>query len=490
MNVQRAVMSFIRRERLFLPGERVVVGVSGGPDSLSLLHVLWMCQEALDIDLHVAHLNHLIRGVESDRDAAFVAQQATGWGIPCTVEARDVPAVARERKLAIEEAARRVRYAFLSDVARTVGATRIAVAHNADDQSETVLMHWLRGAGLAGLRGMLPAVRMADLRLFGCPAEVGDLWLVRPFLEVPRAEVERDCRKYSLEPRFDRSNLDTTLYRNKLRHELLPHLEREYKPHFGEILRRSAQVIRDDYDLLCRLREQAWHQVVREDCGEAVILDRDAWRALHPSLQRAIVRRAVQHLRWDLRDVNFVHVEAAVRIGREGSVGDQATLPRNVVLTVEYGAIAIADAAFNPPPDWPVLNVARLPLSVPGMTSLPGRGIAEVEVISRDRLPADWADNADRWRAFLDAGVVGTDLSLRRRQSGDRFCPLGMGGRHKLVSELLINEKTPARWRDRVPLLVRGDGEIVWVCGWRVDERARVTEETSQVMVVRLRAGE
>jgi tRNA(Ile)-lysidine synthase len=490
MDLQRVVISFIQREQLFLPGDRIVVGVSGGPDSLCLLHVLWTCQEALGVELHVAHLNHMIRGPDADGDAAFVAEQAARWQIPCTVEARDVPAVVSELKLAIEEAARRVRYAFLSDVAREVGAARIAVAHNADDQSETVLMHWLRGAGLAGLRGMLPAVRVADLRLIDRSEEDDDIWLVRPLLTIPRAQIERYCREHNLKPRFDRSNLDTTLYRNKLRHELLPYLEREYKPRFGEILRRSAQVMRDDYDLLLDVREQAWKEIVQDASDEAVTLNRDAWRALHPSLQRATVRRAVQHLRWNLRDVNFVHVEAAVQVGREGSAGAQATLPRDVVLTVGYDTIVIADTAFSPHPDWPALDVAWVPLSIPGTTSLPGGGVVDAEIISRDRLPVDWARNKDRWRAFLDARVVGGELSLRRRQTGDRFCPLGLGGRTKLVSELLINEKVPAHWRDRIPLLVRGDGEIMWVCGWRIDERARVIENTTQVVVICLRARE
>jgi tRNA(Ile)-lysidine synthase len=490
MDVQRAVMSFMQRERLSLPGARIVVGVSGGPDSLCLLHVLCKCQEDLGIELHVAHLNHMIRGTDADEDAAFVADRAAGWHIPCTVEACDVPAIAEEHKLALEEAARRARYAFLYGVARTVGATRVAVAHNADDQSETVLMHWLRGAGLAGLRGMVPAVRMAELRLFERPEEANDLWLIRPLLEVPRADVERYCQEHDLEPRFDRSNLDTTLYRNKLRHELLPYLEREYKPRFREILRRSAQVARDDYDLLCELRDRAWQETVQEACAEAVILERGAWRALHPSLQRATVRHAVRHLRWNLRDVNFVHVEAAVQVAREGDVGAQATLSRNVVLTVGYDTIVIADAAFSPPVDWPALDVDRLSLSVPGMTPLPGGGFVQIGLVSPERMPADWARNTDRWRAFLDADVVGTAVCLRRRQDADRFCPLGLGGRHKLVSELLVNEKVPAQWRDQVPLLVRGDGEIMWVCGWRVDERARVTEDTAQVMAVCLRVGE
>lgn len=502
-DLARRVRRFITQENLVERGDAVVVGVSGGPDSLCLLHLLHTQSETLGIDLHVAHLNHQLRGTDADADAEFVAQYAARMGLPCTVEARDVTGVARQHKWAIEEAARRVRYAFLGEVARRVSVstgrpTRIAVAHNADDQSETVLMHWLRGAGLAGLRGMLPATPVSELRLIAPPDTGGDLWLIRPLLCVTRVEIEAYCRDHGLSPRFDRSNLDTTLYRNKLRHELLPLLEAEYKPHFGQILRRSAEVARQDYDLLCALRERAWTEVVLSVDDQAIVLDKRAWQALHPALQRSMLRHALQGLRRTLRDVNFEHVEAAVEVAREGRVGAQAMLPRGVRLTVGYGQLFVADAAFVPIPDWPALTVERLTLAVPGVTPLPGGARVQIELIDRAELPPGWDCNPDRWTAYLDAsastdasasvdadaGALISPLYLRQRRDGDRFCPMGMAGRSKLVGEFLINEQVPAWWRDRVPLLVRGDDAILWVCGWRIDERARITPTTMQVMVI------
>ncbi len=487
MDLAREVVAYIRREGLVEHGDTVVTGVSGGPDSLCLLHVLWTQRAGLGIEIHVAHLNHQLRGAAAAADAQYVAELASRWGLPYTVEARDVGAVAREHKMAIEEAARRTRYAFLLRVAQRVGAVRIAVAHHADDQTETVIMHWLRGAGLAGLRGMLPATPMSSLRLFGPPAEGAPMWLIRPLLETPRTAIERYCEAHGLEPRFDRSNLDTTLFRNKLRHELIPYLERAYKPNFSEIVRRSARLIRDDYDLLRELRDRAWRETVCSATGEAVVVRREAWRALHPSLQRGIIRQAVGHLRHSLRDLGFEHVEAALQVGRQGDVGAQATLPTGLMWTVGYRTITLAETGFRPAADLPLLHVDRVELHVPGVTPIPDDGEATVRLIAREELPAGWAHNADPWRAYLDAAATGMDLALRRRQEGDRFCPLGLGGKHKLVSELLVNEKVPAQWRDEIPLLVRGDGEIVWVCGQRIDERARVREETSLVMAVELR---
>ena len=502
-DLQRAVLAFIQRERLLPPGHRVVIGVSGGPDSLCLLHLLWSHCRKLDIQIHIAHLNHLIRGANAEADARFVSDLAARWGVPCTTADRDVPQVARQCGLAIEEAARRVRYVFLAEVARHVGATHIAVGHNADDQSETVLMHWLRGAGLAGLRGMLPATPLADLRLLQVDTQdrlqFAGLWLVRPLLETPRIQIERYCRHHGLSPRFDRSNLDTTLYRNKLRHELLPHLESEYKPRFREILRRSTRLIRDDYELLCAMRDRAWTEVTCQIHDTAVVLDRVAWQALHPSLQRAILRQAVQHLRWDLRDLNYVHIEAAMRVAQHGLVGAQATLPRGILLTVGYTTLTLAGQEHVPEPDFPALDPRkhgswdRLPLAVPGKTVLPGQVLVEIEIIPREALPCDWNRNDDPWLAYMDAIALGIDpetprssLYIRRRRPGDCFRPLGLAGRHKRVSDLLINAKVPARWRERIPLLVGSDDSILWVCGWRLDERTQVCDTTSHVITIRL----
>jgi tRNA(Ile)-lysidine synthase len=282
-------------------------------------------------------------------------------------------------------------------------------------------------------------------------------------------------------------------------------LECEYKPRFGEILRRSARVIRDDYDLLCALRDRAWDEVVRQRSDTAILMDKSAWQALHPSLQRATLRRAVVHLRRTLRDVNFRHVEAAMAVAQRGPVGARATLPREVMLTVGYATLTVADRGYAPEPDFPALDAestGRVRLQVPGVTPLPGRGAIEVSIVAREALPDGWQHNADPWCAYLDAELLGPEslgpeflgpegpgaLFVRRRRPGDRFCPLGLGGKHKRVSDLLVNAKVPALWRDRIPLLVRADDKILWVCGWRLDERARVHDQTSHIAIVRLHA--
>jgi tRNA(Ile)-lysidine synthase len=470
---------------LLTRGDGVVVGVSGGPDSLCLLHILARLQETYGLRLHVAHLNHSTRGEASDADAAFVRKTATDWGLPVTVEKRDVPVLAEEHHLAFEEAARRVRYAFLAQVANEIGAQKIAVGHNADDQAETVLMHFLRGAGLSGLRGMLPLTPLKNYRLIAPmapePSALSPVDLIRPLLEVPRAEIEHYCDEQNLKPRFDRSNLDTTYFRNRLRHELLPEME-TYIPNIRERLCHTAAVAAADYELLSRLRDEAWSEVVREERKDAIVFEQASWQALPVALQRATLRQAAYRLRRSLRDVTFVHVENAREIAQQGETGTEATLPMGLALTVGYETITVGDAdARRPPPDEPLLwSDEPLRVSVPGTTPLP-----ESEWALKTDLREHWTmeqvvENPDRWTAYFDADTLLAPLVLRPRRPGDRIQLHGMEGHTTKVSDLMINLKIPQTWRDHVPLLVSNQ-KIVWVCGRRIARSVTVEPETETV---------
>jgi tRNA(Ile)-lysidine synthase len=380
-DVLRHVQDAIEEQDLLEPGDRVVVGLSGGPDSLCLLHVLGGLREAYDLEIHVAHLNHSMRGEASDADADFVRRIAARWNLPATIEKRNVPQLADEHGLAFEEAARRVRYAFLAQVAEQVNAKKIAVGHNADDQAETVLMHVIRGSGLAGLRGMLPRTPLTDYRLLtplSSPApemtrmqqEAGEMnqiedraglqvdpnavhvtpYIIRPLLEVTRDDIKRYCADHDLAPRFDRSNLDTTYFRNRLRHELLPELE-TYNPNIRERLRHMAAVAAADYDLLVTLRQEAWDTIVCEEREDAIVFDQTAWQALPVSLQRSTLRQATYRLRRSLRDVTFVHVENARKVALEGETGKASTLPMGLALRVGYETLTVGESGgLGPPP--------------------------------------------------------------------------------------------------------------------------------------------
>ena len=467
------------------PGEAIIVGVSGGPDSLALLHLFVSVRERLGLRLHAAHLNHGIRGAEGDADADFVREMAAAWDIPCTIERADTPAIAAARKLALEEAARQARYTMLARVAGQVGAKLVAVGHNADDQAETVLMHLLRGAGLAGLRGMLPRAPLSAYHLLE-PVET-DIVLIRPLLAVPRAEIEAYCDAHQLTPRFDRSNLDTTYFRNRLRHEALPLLE-TLIPNVRTRLNRAASVLAADYDCLAAQAGEAWERVVLSEGAETITLDLKGWRALPLALQRTVIRQAVWRLRATLRDVSFLHVENAVLAARRGPTGAQATLPAGLSLRVNYHTLVIAAGDTAPsPPDWPLLEAgAAVSVGSHGLTPLPdsrwGFALSRYE---GERNGPEWeALLRDPWAAPMDADALGERLTLRTRRPGDRFRPQGVGGTQK-VGEFMINAKIPAPWRNRIPLLVAESGEVAWVAGWRVDERFIVTGATRRAVLAR-----
>jgi tRNA(Ile)-lysidine synthase len=481
------VRSTIERNGLLSCGETVVVGVSGGPDSLCLLHVLLRLRDEYALHLHVAHLNHQLRGAEAEEDAAFVTRLAAEWGLPATVESRDVPALAKERKLAAEEAARQARYAFLGRVARAAGARKVAVGHNADDQVETICMHWLRGSGLAGLRGMQPVSRLEELRLegeeLGPGEEENELLLIRPLLEVPRAAIEVYCAAHGLRPRLDRSNLDTTYYRNRLRRELVPFLE-TFNPGIRQVLLRSAGILAADYAYLRDQGSEAWAEVALREEKEAIVFDLARWRELPLSLQRSVLREAIHRLRHSLRNINWVHVENAVQVLRTGSTGMAVTLPQGLEAALEYERFTVASRGYSArPPDMPWVRT-ETPLHIPGRTTLADCPWSiTAEVVERQQLgPVDWR-HAEPWQAFLDYGVTGDQLALRPRRTGDRFWPQGLGDKATTVNSFLTNAKIPRAWRDTIPLLV-SPRQVLWIAGWRIDERAKVNEKTTQVLVL------
>jgi tRNA(Ile)-lysidine synthase len=482
MNLLDTVRKTIFEHRMLAPGDAVIVGVSGGPDSLCLSHALLALKDELDLRLHLAHLDHGIRGEESQADADYVESLAREWRVPATVQHGDVPQYAREQKLAIEEAARRVRYLFLGRVAREVGADCVAVGHNADDQVETILMHLMRGSGLGGLRGMAPVQMLGAEEWWSGRT----LRLIRPLLEVPREDIEAYCREHGLQPRFDRSNLDLTYHRNRIRHELLPHLE-SFNPRFREVLRRSALAIADDYDYLRLQGLAAWERLA-EESGGVVTFPLQEWLELHPSLQRQLLREAIQRLRRSLRDITWTHVEQA-RLGLERiETGARITLPQGLFLFKGYHDFVIGEELTLP--DAPLLRGEHLPLRVPGTTRLTdSTWKLHSEIAAREQLPQRALENVSPWEAYLDAHHTGVDLHLRTRQRGDRFQPQGMAGRSKGLNAFMIDAKIPQHIRDRWPLVVSAS-HIVWVAGYRIDERAKVTEETRQVLHLRFaRAG-
>lgn len=475
MGLVHKVRAAILEHHLLHRGETLVVGVSGGPDSLALLHALCALAPELEIKLQVAHLNHQLRGAASDADAEFVMRTAREWGLPAASASWDVRGYAHEHRLSIEEAARVLRYQFLAGVAAQVKASAVAVAHNADDQVETVLMHFLRGAGLAGLRGMPYDTRLYILNF--------ELRLIRPLLDVARAEVERYCLENHLQPRWDATNADTTLFRNRLRHEVIPYLEK-INPNLREVIRRSALSIADDYEYIHQNVLGIFERMTRT-VDDAIVFDRKWFRALPVNLQRGVLREAVWRLRHP-RNINWIHIEEARRVAVEKDAGAEATLPRGLLLVVGYDDFTIG--AHVPLPDQPLLHGEPIVLKVGEEVLLPDsdwgvRTSAQPTPLEGESAqPAPWPGEGV-WSARFDADKIRGTLVLRPRRAGERFAPKGMGGKHKSLHEFMVDAKIPRHIRDLIPILA-DDEKILWVVGYRADERTKVTPQTSNVIGV------
>lgn len=455
-----------------LDGRPLIIGVSGGPDSLALLHALATHHSPLST-LVAAHLNHNLRPSAAN-DARFVAATAKRWKVKAIIGDTDVAALAKEQNLSIEEAGRKARYAFLAQVARKENATAVLVAHNADDQVETILMHILRGSGLAGLRGM-PLIGP----LPGSP----DLLLVRPFLTIERATIEAYCRAWQLEPLQDETNQDTTFFRNRLRHELLPLLA-EYSPQIKQRLRQLSAVVAADYQLLEEITERAWSETVLDQGETWVQFDRQKWADQPLSTRRSLLRRAFSHCRPQARDVDFEAIEQARQVAEKGETGAQSALPAGVVLRIDYQRLTVTADPHSLPSDIPQLpGDEPIPLPVPGEVKLPGDWLLTAEPISTPDLAAIY-QNRDPWQAFISL-PDGETLLIRPRQPGERFQPLGMDGHTAAVKEVMVNRKIPAAARPRWPI-VTTHSHLVWLAGHVIDGRAAVTNNTQTAVHLRL----
>jgi tRNA(Ile)-lysidine synthase len=448
----------------------LVVGVSGGPDSTALLHALrplWPPGS-----LVVAHLDHGLRPDSAD-DAAHVAALALDWNLRFIGERLDVGALARERGLSLEEAARSARYAFLAGVARQVGAPAVAVGHHAGDQAETVLMHILRGSGLAGLRGM---------PVFGPMPDAPDVWLWRPLLALSRADIESYCREQGLTTRADPTNADTGLFRNRLRHDVLPFLE-DVSPRLPERLNHLAVIAAADDDLLRALEETAWKEAAVDVQPGRVTFNLDTWRGLPLALRRRLLRRAAGIIAPDLHDLGFVTLEAARLLAETGQTGAGASLPGELTLLVSYDRLIVAGDPAPLPGDGPQLpNNDPVLLQVPGMVALAGGWRLTAERVHvRDR--GSIAANPNPWLAMV-ATTLPEPLQVRPRRPGERLQPLGLNGHYTKIKELLIDRKVPAALRGRWPIVATAD-HPVWIAGHVLDHRARLLPDATEAIRLR-----
>ncbi|MFZ0545212.1 MAG: tRNA lysidine(34) synthetase TilS [Candidatus Promineifilaceae bacterium] len=456
------------------PTDKIVTAVSGGPDSLTLLHLLAQRSLHPAENIIAAHLDHQLRPT-SAREAQQVCRIAAEWGITCRMNQIDVEALSQQESLSLEEAGRQARYRFFAEVAAEFNARYIFTGHHADDQVETVLMHLLRGSGSAGLRGIRPFSPLA-----GHPGR----WVVRPLLNTSREQIEAYCERHQLEPILDESNTDTTFFRNRLRHELLPFLE-TYNPQIRARLQAMTAVTAADYDWLQQQTAEAWNNICLETGVGWVRLSLADWQQLPLSLRRSALRTAVAQLRPTLRDVGFQTIEQARHVAEQGLVGTEAVLPGEITLSVGYTSLLVRSAnAQLPPPQLPqLLSDKPQPLPIPGQLPLANGWLLTGDWAAEDVPPQpDTQDNP--WTVYLDIGETDS-LVVRPRLPGERFQPLGMNGHTKSVKETMIDRKIPAQLRPRWPI-VASSSHLLWIAGHLIDQRACLHPNSRHILKLSL----
>ena len=470
--LEQRVSRFIEQHHLISRQQQLLVAVSGGPDSVCLLHILSLLREELGITLHVAHLNHQLRGVGADGDAHYVSEIAHRLGLPAIVERRDVRAYQAQQRLSLEEAAREVRYTFLAEVARSIGAGRVAVGHTVDDHIETMLMHLIRGSGTRGFRG-LPMLTEWQLGQ-------NSVTVIRPLLQTGHEETVGYCVHHQLMPRIDATNLSLAPLRNRIRHQLLP-LLRSYNPRVAEALLRTARIAGDDIAFLDEQVARLWDGIAQRQ-GKTVILDKERFCQLPAALQRCLLLAAIEELAGNVMDIEMRHIDG-IMVALTKPAGRRLSLPSGLTFSIDYNKFLIGQdpAALSP---FPVLSVEQA-LNVPGESRLPGWRI-RATIVSPPAAEEE-EENASSHRAYFDFDRTGNKLLVRRRRPGDRFQPLGMSQTKKL-NEFMIDAKIPRPWRQRVPIVCSPE-HILWIIGWRIDDRAKVTVKTKRVLCLEFECG-
>ncbi|MFH1562794.1 MAG: tRNA lysidine(34) synthetase TilS [Nitrospirota bacterium] len=460
-------------------GDKVIIGISGGPDSVALLHILLSLQERYKLTLHLAHLNHLLRE-EARQEAVFVKELAESLNLPVTIEEIDV-AQDTSKNFSLEQKARKIRYEFLIRVAKSISATKIALAHHFDDNLETIMMWLIRGCGAEGFGG-IPPVRKIDPQLPGKPVSI-----IRPLINITKQEIEDYLKQYNLSFKIDSSNLKKDYLRNKIRLELLPKLE-EYNPNIKKALTKLSLLWEVDNEYLNILSTSAKEKVVLENGG----INLKEFSKLHPAIQSRILRQSIEEVKGNLEGITFRHINAILNLVKDGPSQGSLDLPSNIKVEREYDKLVICKGEREKKGKGeethilPPLKRGLLPpthsqegiiVVVTGITR-----VAEL-IIETQLLHPPFSMLHTSFNAYLDYDKLKLPIRVRHRKFGDKFHPYGMAGSKK-IKDFLIDLKVTKKVRDKIYLLEDGEG-IIWIMGFnRIDERVKITETTKKVLVI------
>ena len=467
--LREQILRTISDFEMFQAGDKVLIAVSGGPDSVALLYLLHAAADDLDIELGIGHLNHGLRPA-AEKESLFVQELADTLNLPCHQEKVAIdPANG-----SLEERARRMRYAFFHRVAKTHHYTKIALAHHAEDNAETVLMHLLRGSGTRGLSGIPP---------------MGKNGIVRPLIHSRRADILFYLKESGLAYCVDASNTDLRFTRNKIRHRLLPMLEKEFNPNIIKALNQAAKLYREDDQWLDQ-QVAGWLPEVQSNPGpQGFELRADPLAMLPPSLQRRLIRNALRSWRGHIQGLTADHVETLLKMASSGRNSRRANLPLGILVKRSPSGLIFSHTS-KPRSAWDQLPATPFAYAIASAEGIP----PEIALLEAG---CCFQFSIQRWHhhqgvpscaahtIVLDLDLLQFPLTIRNFLPGDRIRPFGLNGTQK-IKQLFIDQKTPPRQRHRIPLLVSGD-EVLWVAGLRRGAAAPLTPETARILRIEMR---
>ena len=467
------VAQTIAEHRMLVAGDAVLIAVSGGMDSVAMVSILQTLAMDFSIQLAIAHLNHSLRREESDRDADFVAEIAGRLELPFYIEKKNVNHFRHTARLSLEEAARALRYEFLEETAAGNGFNKIATGHHGNDNAELVLMNLLRGSGPLGLSGIAP---------------VRDGKIIRPLIDLNKSEILDYITEKKLAFVTDSSNSDLSFRRNRIRHHIIPALEKSYNPAVVDTINRLGSIMRSEDQWLEYILEKDYSRCTAVDACGFVNIDLNCFKGLATAAKRRVVRRAIRSVKNDLRRITLLHVDAVLRLIDSRPGAGCLNLPDGILITLGAEALTIKKETDLTPastgkPDETAMIDYIYTIAAPGMISIKETGQSiKLSEIGTDELP-DFEDIVPNI-AFFDMDNLRFPLVVRNFRPGDRFSPLGISGTQK-VKKFFIDHKIPAPQRRKCPLLLSRD-KIIWIAGHRIDNCAKVVSATSRIVKAEL----
>ena len=455
------------------PKDSVVIGVSGGPDSVALLHVLFLIAPRFSLKLGVAHLNHCLRKNDSDKDAQFVEFLAKKYDLPCHTHKKDVLTYQIENKLSLEEAARCVRYTFLNNVANTMQYNKIAVGHHSDDNAELILMNLFRGSGTQGLSGIPP---------------VRDHKIIRPLIKLNRSELIDFLSQNKLEYVSDASNTDTKYLRNRVRHDLIPLIKAAYNPKISETLNRLSSIIRSEEEWIGDVVHPFYEKTVLDVQENCIILSVSMLNRYHLALQRRIIRTTIEKIKGDLRRIRFVNINSVIGLIDKRSAYGKVDLPDRIRIQRDRDALHVFKErrmSCGGSEKESHSDTFTFEYQIEKLESVFIREIGATIKFTEMRLKKVFDYRyAGQHTSFFDKNSLSFPIVIRNFRPGDAFKPLGAGGTQKL-KKFFIDKKVPRSERIKCPILL-SRGKIIWVVGHRIDESVKLMPSTRNVLKVEL----